>query len=630
MPKYTQPITMALSDFTGKDKNSNPNNGNGGNSGSFSQSISAVNPGNGSNQNNASGISGKLINYNKKYKAALPALFRDTEITETISILTTKLKPNVLLNGPAGVGKTKIAEELARRIAIGDPCIPDTLKDKTIYEMPLSSMVSGNRMVGDLEETIEEVINFFTDPANKAILFIDEIHQLVDEHNPIYQKVAQILKPALARGDMRTIGSTTTQEIRNFLNDPAMNRRFQTVSVPELSPSETVAILQNAKPSFLAHHQVIVTDAILPDIVTLADNNKKAGQHRPDNALTLMDRAMADARIERDRLKANAATNSTIQTFLQNSQCTLTIQQIKKTAQKTLIGHHIDSNTQSLSDAFKAIKGQETAVNTIIEEMNRRELNLFPKTKPDTFLFAGPSGVGKSEIAKILSQALFNEKPIILNMTEFNHSSTINRIIGSPAGYVGSTSNDELPFDILDTNPCQVILLDEFEKCHPAVKTLFMSAFEEGVIKTNRNKPVDFSKSIIIATTNAGADRKEIKGFKNPDGNETARPAIDGLKQDFKLELLNRFTKIINFNNIPKETYAEILKDKYRTEVERIRKNRSKLNLPDELSNEDVTKLTEETYEPNFGARPAYRTIQKFIEDLALAATAAQSKPSNN
>ena len=274
-----------------------------------------------------------------------------------------------------------------------------------------------------------------------------------------------------------------------------------------------------------------------------------------------------------------------------------------------------------MKNNLSVIKGQDDILEYITDTISRDALNLYPRIKPLTILFTGKSGVGKSEVAKILADTITGIKPIILNMTEYNSPSAINRIIGAPAGYIGSDSKAELPFDILESNPYQVILLDEFEKSDRSVQRLFMSAFDEGYIKTNRGKIIDFSKTIIIATTNAGHTTKgETIGFTQNDNDSTSATVSD-LSSFFDLELLNRFTKILNFHPITETLFREILKDTYERDIRSIKNRHSTYSyLNDTLSDDEMNALVKEHYHKEFGARPIKKAIKTFIEDKVLAA----------
>lgn len=563
-----------------------------------------------------------LINYNEKYKNEQPTMFRDALIQQTVSCLIGKFKPNALLVGPAGVGKTKIVEDIARRIANSDSLIPDQLKNCIIWELPLSNIVAGSGIVGEVERKTKAVLEFAQNPENNVILFIDEIHMLVGE-SQTYDKIAQLMKPALARGNMKVIGATTSQEAQNLINDPAFNRRFTRLIVDELSKEQTFEILQQMQvPMFDHYNRVIaINDKILEEVVSVADEFKTIGSHRPDNAITLLDRAMADALVARKVLE-NTATLNNDATLLQALQSTPTVSlsksQLKKTAMKLMTGNNEKTavDLDALKENLNIIKGQDEVIEYIMDTIRRDSLNIFPRTKPLTLLFAGNSGVGKTEIAKILAQTITGVKPIILNMTEYHSASSINRIIGAPAGYVGSDSKAELPFDILETNPYHVILLDEFEKSDKAVQRLFMSAFDEGFIKTSKGKIVDFTKSIIIATTNAGHTNKtDTIGFADERTN-TNETTISDLSAFFDIELLNRFTKVLNFNPITEDLFKEILIDTYKRNIETIKTTRSAYQfLPDELSDDAIESLIKENFAKEFGARPIKKAIQKHIED---------------
>ncbi len=408
-----------------------------------------------------------LINYNDLFKDEAPTLFRDSLIQQTISCMIGKFKPNALLVGPAGVGKTKIVEDIARRIANNDPLIPKNLRDYTIWELPLSNIVSGSGLVGDVERKTKAVLEYAQNPDNKVILFIDEIHMLA-EGNQTYDKIAQLMKPALARGNMKVIGATTLQESQCLFNDPAFNRRFTRLIVDELSKEQIVEILIHMADEMVRHYNHIIDlDAqVLREVVNVADHYKTIGSHRPDNAIALLDRTMADAVLQ-EMLSSNKGKSKK-----KHTPKLLTEEQIKKTAMKLMTGNNekVETDMALLKKNLEVIKGQDEILEYLIDVFERDNLNLFPRKVPLSILFAGNSGVGKTEIAKIISRTLTGMEPIILNMTEFSNSSALNRIIGAPSGFVGSESKAELPFDILESNPYQVILLDEFEKADIAVE----------------------------------------------------------------------------------------------------------------------------------------------------------------
>lgn len=565
-----------------------------------------------------------LINYNEKFKNAGTTLFRDEIVQQTLSVLIGKSKPNALLIGSAGVGKTKIVEDIAYRIESNDPLIPAQLIDRTIYELPLSNIVAGSGIVGQLEEKVKLIIDFIADQTNKAILFIDEIHVLVGE-SQVYEKIAQILKPALARGDMRVIGATTLQESSNLIEDPAFNRRFSRLIVDELSRDETIEILKHARAGFLQHYnnKISISDDILRSTAIFADEYfSGSGMHRPDTALTLLDRCIGGALINHNVKKLKSQNNPAVLQALQSMPVIpITEKQLRSTAIKLATGNNKkeDLDIDALKSNLQRIKGQDEVVSDLIPMIKRHDLNLFPKKTPLAIMFTGPSGVGKTEIVKIIAKELTGIKPITLNMTEYHSSASINRIIGSPAGYVGSDSHAELPFDCLESNPYQVILLDEFEKCDASVQRLFMAAFDEGCIKTNKGKTVDFSKTIIIATTNAAHQKtKHALGFMTSDAPPAKHMMANELSQWFDIALLNRFHSIFSFNELSKDIYKEIVAEKYQTEIKRIKTENRRINLPDNLPDDDLNELVETTYVAAFGARPVEKTVQTYIEQHVI------------
>lgn len=576
-----------------------------------------------------SDINDMLINYNETYKSATPALFRDEIVTQTMSIISSSRKPNALLVGPAGVGKTAIVEEIARRIANKEASVPPQLANTTIYELPIATLVAGAGVVGDLENRITEIIKFAQDANNDALLFIDEIHLIADSNNTTYAKIAQILKPAMARGYIRVIAATTMGEAKKLDDDPAFKRRFSSVIVDELTREQTRDILDIVLPGMLNHYQNKVTVApdVLDEIVMTADRLMSTG-HRPDTAITLLDRALSHSVISHHAAiqEALASGNTTSAQMLQQiTHIPLTAKRLNTIAMLLVTGQsqppHLD--VTALQTELSRLRGQEEVLPRIVDALRRRELNIFPSTRPTSWLFAGASGVGKSETATIISSMVTGQKPIILNMAEYHDSASINRIIGSPTGYVGSDSAKERPFDTLASNPYRVIVLDEFEKADMSVQRLFLSALDTGEIQMANGPAVDLSRCIVIATTNAGRQKLSGSqmGFGDHKHSMSKQSLTKELQKSFDAELLGRFDDLIAFMPLGADDYAQILRDEYDRQVKRICAERPDLSF-DPIDDDTIARLVDETWLVDQGARPAIRAIRALIEDMLLAQAA--------
>jgi len=577
-----------------------------------------------------------MIDYNDRFKAADPAMFRDQLIQLTMSVLISKSKPNPLLVGPAGVGKTRIVEEIARLIATGSPLVPPTMAKSTVWELPLSSIVAGTGIVGELESRVAAVVDFATDRKNNAVLFIDEIH-LLQSNSETYRKIAQILKPALARGDMRLIGATTAQEARDLDDDPAFARRFSRVVVDELSREQTVEVLRSASASLHAHysHAVAVADHTLVEIARIADENSRAAEHRPDSALTLMDRAMGDTVVTHRRLIAEAEAAGD-QVYAAQLKAMTPVPLTKEKAHAvalrlaTGIPTKVPFDEAAARDALLCIKGQDEALEEVMVAMRRDALEVFPRRRPMTWMFAGPSGVGKTEAVKVIARALTGQEPIMLNMGEYHTSHDASKLIGAGPGYVGSDSNKELPFDTLESNPYRVILLDEIEKADRTIHRLLLTALDEGWMRMASGKVVDFSKAVVIATTNAGREAlggKPAAGF-SAGGSEPPRfnrqQVTSALEQAFDPEFLGRFMHLLAFRPIDESVYAEILRSAYSRERERIVSTmpRNATVLPPALPDDIVEASVRATFQRQLGARPAENEARRLIEDALMAPSA--------
>lgn len=612
-----QGTTSGSANANNNANNSNSNSGGSGNGNNNGVNVSALSR---IAQANSESAEDFLVNYNELAQAGkfTPAQFRDEQIQAVLTVLSTVKHPNALLIGDAGVGKTQIVEELALQLQDKNSLVSNVLGDDTvIYELPISLVTGGASMAGQLEKRINAIIDFASDEDNHAILFIDEIHQLFSNKSNQYETLSQALKPALARGDMHVIAATTTGESRELQQDPAFNRRFTSVKVPELTNEQTLEILKSQLPMFNQKHQTASDEAILPDVLNIA-NEYMTDSHRPDTALTLLDQASAMLNINQTKLGINNAK--------------LTPNNVKEAVMQLLNTKAPKLDAKHLSNTLHAkIFGQDFAVDEVIDSLKRYTLGLNLNKKPASFLFAGPTGTGKSEIAKQISESLFSEPDSIinLNMTEYTHESSLNRLLGSDTGYVGSDSHEARPLDALADNKFQVVLLDEFEKAHPMVQRVFMQALDEGFITDHHNQVIDFSHAIIIATTNAGAVdlQKPTIGFANHNQSATDLhdniAITDALKKSYPPELLNRFAHVISFNAIDKATYKDILKLNYNTLAPEIAKQVHIQITPEVLDfNDDydfIDDLADRTYNQTYNARPAKRSIQSLLEDCLIA-----------
>ncbi|MGI8306974.1 AAA family ATPase [Saccharopolyspora hattusasensis] len=631
---------MGLSNFT-SGSDDDKNNGNGPPSNGRPPGFPPIGPGFPGGSIDDDEVKTLLVDYNEKFKKADPMMFRDVLIEQVLSVLISKNKPSALLIGSAGVGKTKIVEDIARRIALGDTLIPDQLKDHTIYELPITNIIAGSGIVGSLEEKVKAIVEFASDPKNKAVLFIDEIHQITggtgshgDAHG---RKISQILKPALARGDMSVIGATTSTESRGFDEDPAFSRRFTQLIVDELTVEQAEEILKTVRPGLTAHyrHQIAVSDDVLTETVKIAEANSRAGQHRPDNAITLLDRAMADRVLEQKKLivqAENAGDATLAQTLRTIPQVPLTTTRVLDVAKRLMTGNarRPDFDVATLRATLTSqLQGQDNVLDQLTDRLAREELELFPNKTPTTWMLAGASGVGKTETAKIIAEQMTGTEPIILNMTEYHSEWSTSKIIGSPPGYVGSDSNQELPFDTLESNPHRVILLDEFEKADKAVQRLFLSAFDEGYIRNAHGKLLDFSKALVICTTNAARESLNGShiGFGSAPKTVSRKSLTKALTEFFDAELLGRFSLVVGFNPIDEEIYRQIMAADYVRQRERILDAKPRLAqaLPATMPDDELRAIAETTYVESQGARPAGKAVRTWIEDRLLAAQASGS-----
>jgi ATP-dependent Clp protease ATP-binding subunit ClpA len=527
-----------------------------------------------------------------------PLIGRREEIERTIQILCRRRKNNPLLVGEAGVGKTAIAEGLAKMIVDGE--VPDVLRNATIYALDLGSLVAGTKYRGDFEKRLKAVLAQLRKERN-AILFIDEIHTIIGAGAASggVMDASNLIKPMLASGEMKCIGSTTYQEYRGiFEKDRALARRFQKIDVVEPTVEESYQILRGLKTRFEEHHDVKYADKALRAAVDLSARYIN-DRHLPDKAIDVIDEAGASQRLLPVAKRKKVINVTDIETI---------ISKIARIPPKTVSSSDKDVLRNLERDLKLVVFGQDEAIGTLANAIKMARAGLGNEQKPiGNFLFAGPTGVGKTEVTRQLARIMGIEL-IRFDMSEYMERHTVSRLIGAPPGYVGFDQGGLLTDAILK-HPHAVLLLDEIEKAHPDVFNLLLQVMDHGTLTDNNGRKADFRNVILVMTTNAGAeqmDRASI-GFTVQDHSSDG---LDAIKRMFSPEFRNRLDAIVQFKALASVTIAQVV-DKFLIELEAQLESK-KVTL--EVDAEGREWLAKRGYDPRMGARPMARIIQESIK----------------
>ena len=595
-----------------------------------------------------------------------PVIGREHEITRVVEVLSRRTKNNPVLIGEPGVGKTAIAEGLALSIVNNE--IPETLKDKRVMSLDMGTVVAGTKYRGEFEERLKKVMEEIHQAGN-VILFIDELHTLIGAGGAEGAiDASNILKPALARGELQCIGATTLDEYRKYIEkDAALERRFQPVKVDEPSTEDAVEVLKGLRDKYEAHHRITITDEAIEAAVELSDRYI-SDRYLPDKAIDLIDEASSKVRLksytipndvkelEEQVEKVRREKESAVQeqqfehaAKLRDDQSKLETQ-LKETKDKWAQTQG-DSHSQVTRDSItqvvsiwtgiplnkleeteserllnmedvlhERVIGQSEAVKSISKAVRRARAGLKDPNRPiGSFIFLGPTGVGKTELAKALAEVMFgNEDSMIrVDMSEYMEKHSVSRMVGSPPGYVGFDEGGQLTEKVRE-NPYSVILLDEVEKAHPDVFNTLLQVLDDGRLTDSKGRTVDFRNTVIIMTSNVGSEAirdNRFAGFGGQSAEEdyesTRKTMMKELKNSFKPEFLNRVDDIIVFHSLEKEQLHEIVKLLSNQLVDRLKKQ----NINIELSDAAIDKIAEEGFDPEYGARPINRAIQRHIED---------------
>lgn len=592
------------------------------------------------------------VNLNKKsIDGALdPVIDREDEVQRVIEILCRRNKNNPLLIGEAGVGKTAIVEELSRRIVNGE--VPSKLLNKRVISISMASLVSGTKYRGEFEERVTKMLKEVED-ANDVIIFIDEIHTLVGAGGAEGAiDASNILKPSLARGKVNIIGATTTSEYKKFIeDDKALSRRFQTILIMEPKDDKVYNILSKLKPIYEDFHNVSISDDVLKLIINLS-NKYLYNRKQPDKAIDILDEVCSKVSIlEDDMSKQNVYYKNLLKTikglkneaivnnnfneaiYLREEELKLEscinkidIKIMKNTKRRKVTKEMVaeviklksnipvyeltePSNVvKNLKDTLKAsIVGQDKAIDELCNYTRKIAFGFKDDTRPISFLFVGPTGVGKTFLAKEYNRIMFGEENIIrLDMSEFKEAHSISKIIGSPPGYVGYQNKNSVLEEIKD-KPHSLILLDEIEKAHSDVLNLFLQILDEGKIKDSAGNVFRFDNNIIIMTSNAGCNAKGI-GF----GNDSLEVVKDAVKNCFSVEFINRIEKVILFNGF---TYSDIKS----IVIKNLNKVISKLNINYDYNDVLVDDIIKESNYEVYGARKIDRIVRDKVDLYLLA-----------
>jgi ATP-dependent Clp protease ATP-binding subunit ClpC len=598
-----------------------------------------------------------------------PVIGREKEMQRVLEILSRRTKNNPCLIGDPGVGKTAIAEGLAQKIVSGN--IPELLKNKRVVTLDLSSMIAGSKYRGEFEERLKKVMEEIKNSGN-VILFIDEIHTLIGAgaaEGAI--DAANILKPALARGEIQCVGATTIDEYRKHIEkDAALERRFQPITVGEPSKEEAVLILKGLRDKYEAHHRVKITDDAILAAVNLSDRYI-TDRFLPDKAIDLIDEAGAKVRIENLVAPPDLKIiEKELDMVTKQKEDAIKVQDFEKAAKLRDREKELKDNLDNSTKNWKASKdssslivsepqiaavvskwtnipvekltekeseklmkledilhervvGQEEAVKSVARAVRRARVGLKdPKRPIGSFIFLGPTGVGKTELSRALAQAMFGDENnmIRIDMSEYMEKHAVSRLIGSPPGYVGYDEGGQLT-EKVRRNPYSVILFDEIEKAHPEVFNILLQILEDGRLTDGKGKTVDFKNSIIIMTSNVGAStikKQKTLGFSMDGDKRTENEyekmkvnIMEELKRSFRPEFLNRIDDIIVFHSLEEKDLQKIVNLMLKSVVERLEEQEIHIEF-----NDDAEKmLAKEGCDLAYGARPLRRAITKVVED---------------
>ncbi len=578
-----------------------------------------------------------------------PVIGRNKEIQETSEILARRTKNNPVLVGDAGVGKTAVVEGLAQAIVNGD--VPAAIKDKEIISIDISALEAGTQYRGSFEENIQNLVNEVKEAGN-IILFFDEIHQILGAGSTGdgqgSKGLADILKPALSRGEITVIGATTQDEYRNtILKNAALARRFNEVKVNAPSPEDTFKILQGIRDLYEKHHNVILPDEVLKAAVDFSVQYIPQ-RSLPDKAIDLLDMTAAhlaaqhpvtdvnavEREIEEEKAKQEAAVakedyeaalNSKIRieklekeiaNHAKDRKVTATVNDVAESVERMTgipVSQMGASDIERLKDMGNRLQakviGQDKAVEAVARSIRRNRAGFDEGNRPiGSFLFVGPTGVGKTELAKQLALDLFGTKDAIirLDMSEYSDRTAVSKLIGTTAGYVGYDDNSNTLTERVRRNPYSIILLDEIEKADPQVITLLLQVLDDGRLTDGQGNTVNFKNTVIIATSNAGF------GYEFNSTEDADKPELmDRLKPYFRPEFLNRFDAVIEFSHLDKEDLSKIV-DLMLNEVN---KTLSKKGIDLAVSEAAKAYMTEEGYDEVMGARPLRRVVEQQIRD---------------